>query len=262
MPALQSVDFAPRIEMTQKLETKTIIQVGLVLLVSLALKYHYSTASVDDLRWILSPTTFAVEAITGKHFEFESHAGYMSEDHTFLIAASCSGVNFLIISFVMLTLGKISRSWPRNIEWRFFPIAMLVAYLTTLLANTTRIVGALRLQQLDLEIGWLGREELHRLEGIFVYFGFLLLLFVASEKLSLRQRYNGSVLARRSLLPLAIYYAATLGIPLAGGAYRDPAFWQHSILVVLLPLILILPFSIFSAVTRERHTRNESIVLP
>ena len=245
--------------MTRKLETKTIIQLGLVPFTAFALKSFYSTASVNDLRWILAPTASLVELITSTHFEFESQAGYMSSDHTFLIAASCSGVNFLIISFVMLTLAKISRSWPRNIEWRFFPIAMLVAYLTTLLANTTRIVAALSLQK--LEIGWLGREEIHRLEGIFVYFGFLFLLFVASERMNLRKRYPGSVLARRSLLPLAIYYAATLGIPLIGGAYRDPAFWRHSIFVFMLPLILILPFAIYCAVTNERHSGKENIGL-
>ncbi|MEP7149607.1 MAG: exosortase K [Acidobacteriota bacterium] len=241
--------------MNARLNLKNLLQLSTIFAIAFALKSFYSTASVNDLRWILAPTASLVELITSTHFEFESHAGYMSSDHTFLIAASCSGVNFLIISFVMLTLAKISRSWPRNIEWRFFPIAMLVAYLTTLLANTTRIVAALSLQK--LEIGWLGREEIHRLEGIFVYFGFLFLLFVASERLSLRKRYPGSVLARRSLLPIAIYYAATLGIPLIGGAYRDPAFWRHSLVVFLTPLILMLPWVIFCTARSSDPSEGE-----
>src|SRR5688572_13877482 len=87
-----------------KLKLQTLTQLGAILFFAFALKSFYSTASVNDLRWILAPTTFLVELITGKQFVFESRAGYMSADHTFLIAASCSGVNFLIISFLVLAL--------------------------------------------------------------------------------------------------------------------------------------------------------------
>ena len=75
-----------------------------VLLCALGLKHFYSTASADELRWILAPTTVLVELLTGGSFAFESHAGYMSSDQRFLIAASCAGVNFLLTSFVLLSL--------------------------------------------------------------------------------------------------------------------------------------------------------------
>src|SRR5690349_1521548 len=79
-------------------------QLSVVGLCALALKLHYSFASPDQLRWILSPTTWLVELISGRSFSFESHAGYMSSDQRFLIAASCAGVNFMIAAFLMLTL--------------------------------------------------------------------------------------------------------------------------------------------------------------
>ena len=60
---------------------------------------HYSTATPDQLRWILAPTTLLVELFSQKSFEFESYTGYMSSDHTFVIAAPCAGVNFLITAF-------------------------------------------------------------------------------------------------------------------------------------------------------------------
>ena len=77
-------------------------QLAVVVLCALALKFYYSTATPDELRWILAPTTVLVELLSGKSFEFESYTGYMSSDHRFVIAAPCAGVNFLITAFLML----------------------------------------------------------------------------------------------------------------------------------------------------------------
>lgn len=241
-----------------------IAQLVVVMLCALLLKLSYSTASPNQLRWILAPTTVLVELVSGTQFEFESHAGYISSDRSFLIAASCAGVNFLITSFLMLSLGKLWRDRSRNrsvkpsyiLAWRFIPYAAVCAYLATLMANTVRISTALWLRRMPLEISWLSGNQLHRLEGIFIYFGFLLLLFVVSEKMSSDSasglpphagcRRRNRSLFRQSLFPLVIYYATTLGIPLANGAYRQGAdFWEHSVFVILTPLVLILPLATF-----------------
>jgi hypothetical protein len=198
-------------------------QFTVVLLCALALKLYYSAASANQLRWILAPTTALVELVSGASFEFEANAGYLSGDRKFLIAASCAGVNFLITAFLMLALRKLwrdqnpnrtidsatSRGSAKSIDidtanstlstasllnrfslraWSFIPLAALFAYLATLVANTARISIALWLRRLPLGTGWLSAGQLHRLEGIFVYFGFLLLLFLISEKLSSRSQ--------------------------------------------------------------------------
>jgi len=219
-------------------------QLVVVVLCALTLKLYYSTASVNQLRWILAPTTVFVELLSGKSFEFESYAGYMSSDRSFLIAASCAGVNFLITSFLMLSLRRLWRNRSKNIGWRFIPAAFLFAYLATLVANTARISTALH--GMPLEISWLSPDQLHRLEGIFIYFGFLLLLFMVSEKMSSE---NPSGLLRLSFFPLLMYYATMLGIPLANGVYRPGIaaadFWEHLLFVLLTPLLLILPLATF-----------------
>ena len=124
-------------------------QLVVVLLCALTLKLYYSTASANQLRWILAPTTVLVELVSGTPFEFESHAGYITSDRSFVIAASCAGVNFLITAFLMLSLRKLwrdrSRNPPVNVAWKFIPAAALFAYLATLVANTVRISTALRL---------------------------------------------------------------------------------------------------------------------
>ena len=231
-------------------------QLIVVVLCAVVVKLYYSTASVNQLRWILAPTTVLVELFSGSRFEFESHAGYMSSDRTFVIAASCAGVNFLITAFLMLSLRKLWGGGTRDTAWRFIPSAALYAYLATLVANTVRISTALRLDGSSQDAGWLSPKQLHRFEGIFIYFGFLLLLFMVSEKMGSKIRSgseNAAGLFRQALCPLLIYYATTLGIPIANGAYRQGAdFWEHSLFVLLTPLLLVLPLLTFRLYRNQR----------
>jgi exosortase K len=210
---------------------------------ALALKLHYSTASADQLRWILAPTAALVEMVSGASFEFESRAGYISRERGFLIANSCAGVNFLIAAFLTLSMRKLIGDRLKAVAWGFLPIAAMIAYLTTLVANTTRITIALLIRQSHSEIGWLNPDQLHRFEGVFIYFGFLLLLFVVSEKMS-AEKTSGSL--RRLFLPLVVYYAIALGLPLLNGGFRQGAdFWRHALFVLLIPLLLTLSPLIF-----------------
>jgi len=234
-----------------------VAQCVVVLVCAFALKQYYSTASANQLRWILAPTTSCVELISGTSFDFESHAGYISKDRGFLIANSCAGVNFLITAFLMLSVRKLLRDRSQRIAWGFIPAAALIAYLVTLVANTTRIAIALRLQQKPAAVSGLNPYQLHRFEGIFIYFGFLLLLFVVSERMSSE---NTSGLFRQSVFPLVVYYATTLGIPLANGAYRQGTdFWEHSLFVLLIPLVLILPIAAFRFCLQWRFRRSDGL---
>ncbi|HQU93523.1 MAG TPA: hypothetical protein PLK77_14555, partial [Pyrinomonadaceae bacterium] len=61
----------------QQLNGRVVAQGFVAAAIAFAMKLFYSTSSVDDLRWILAPTTFLVELITREKFWFESHAGYM-----------------------------------------------------------------------------------------------------------------------------------------------------------------------------------------
>ena len=243
---------------------KLYAQALVVLVSAITLKYFYSTASVNELRWILAPTTFAVELISRERFQFESYAGYINNNHTFVIAASCAGVNFLLTAFLLLSVGKLWRNRRQNVKWSFLPLAALVSYVATLVANTVRITTALQLRKMKIESSWLSAGEIHRLEGIFVYFGFLLLLWVLNERMNygrsgarfmpFRNDERFSFL-RRSVFPLLIYYGTTLGIPLLNGAFRQAEFWQHSAFVLLIPLLLIIPIGVLQAFQSYRYAR-------
>lgn len=230
--------------------TKWSAQLVTVLLCALSLKYFYSAAGPDQLRWILGPVAWLTSILSGRAFSFEAHAGYMSSDNTFLIAASCAGVNFLLTSFLMLGLKRLwyKRNEPES--WLFIPVTAFAAYGATLVANTIRICIALELQQHPVRTDSLNANQIHRLEGIIVYFGFLFLLFVITE---------AKALSKPQLIgfPLAIYYLTTLGIPLMNGAYkRGPEFWEHAGFVLLIPLVLVLPILFLKIVGRLSSTKT------
>ena len=219
-----------------------------------ALKYFYSTTGVNELRWILAPTTFLVELVSGRTFNFEMHAGYMSSDRSFLIASSCAGVNFMIAAFLMLSIAKL---WRGKLSWKLIPAAFVISYATTIVANTVRISTALHLQNSRLDIAGLNGNQLHRLEGILIYFGFLLLLFLLSERTDDQKTPGRAVRLDQFLFPLLVYYVTTLGMPLVNAIFRQEfaarAFLEHSAFVFIAPLLLSVPF-----VIRSRQRRQEA----
>ena len=226
-------------------------QLLLVALCALALKFYYSTATPDELRWILAPTTFCVELLSGQRFEFESYAGYMSSDRRFVIAVPCAGVNFLITAFLMLALRRLWRERFQSAGWSMIPLTAVVAYAATLIANTARIWLALEMRARSVEISGLTNNQLHRLEGIVVYFGFLLLLFLVVERFESSRPLR---LARVLVFPVLVYYAVTLGIPLLNGSYRQgSAFWEHSIFVLVLPVLFVAPLFGVNALKTRRQ---------
>ncbi|HWF89969.1 MAG TPA: exosortase K [Pyrinomonadaceae bacterium] len=207
-------------------------QLAIVTLCAFALKQYYSTSTANELRWILAPTTFIVELLSGRSFQFESYTGYMSTDHTFVIAVSCAGVNFLITAFVMLALRRLWEGRVEGVSWRVLPSSIVIAYVATVIVNAVRICIALEMQRWSIEVGGLNANQLHRLEGIVVYFGFLMLLFVVMERRSSRKTW---------LFPLGVYYAMTLGVPIVNGSFNRSGFLEHFGFVLLMPLVIVVP---------------------
>jgi len=248
---------------------KRVAQVGTVLLCSIVVKQFYSTASVNDLRWILAPTTFMVELATGSRFNFESYAGYINSDHSFIIAASCAGMNFLLTSFLVLALGRLWRNRWRTLSWTFIPVTVLTAYAFTVVTNAVRITTALQLRAWSSQLPWFTPQQLHRVDGVVIYFGFLLLLFFLDHKFDVEGQFtlrhaNGvkkDPFAVRNLpFPLVIYYGTMVGIPLLTVTYRSRVsvgdLWPHLVVVLIIPLILIVPFvayGFYQARQKERH---------
>jgi exosortase K len=151
-----------------------------------ALKRHYSTAEVGELTWILKPVATLSTLASGAAFEWEPGAGYLSRERLFLIAKPCAGVNFMLAAFGMVgfLLSARARTWRDGPK--LFALSLVVGYIATVLANTVRIVVALWLAAHPLAIGWWTAARIHRIEGVFVYFGMLVALHALVQRTASR----------------------------------------------------------------------------
>ena len=164
----------------------------LVLLVIWSMKRYYAGASADDLWWILSPTARLVGVMTGARFALAPGEGYFSREHLFLIEKSCAGINFMIAAFGMLTFALLQRIESGVSGARVLAASLLASYAAAVLVNAARIAIALWLAAHPLALATFTSAQIHRVEGIAVYFGGLVLLY------ELVQRFDRGPVAARS----------------------------------------------------------------
>ncbi len=136
-------------------------------------KLHYSSATADELWWILAPTARLVELLTGANFQYEAGAGWMNREALFVIAPACAGINFLLAAFLSLALVSLPR--VRRIGNRFVVLAaaLLLAYGAALLLNAVRIAVAM---------GERAAAGQHRAEGVAVFFLGLCVLHLCAKR--------------------------------------------------------------------------------
>jgi exosortase K len=213
--------------------TKVVVLVA-VALVSYGLKRHYADASTDALAWMLTPTSHLVALFTGVVFTPVPGEGYFSAERMFLIEKACAGINFMIAAFAMVALALLHRARSFRHGAAIIGVSLAASYLAAVVINTTRIVIAMWLATHPVVIGSLTAADIHRLEGITVYFGGLWLLY------GLVQWIDRGGAAFKYALPVACYYLVTLGLPLVNAGRASDAFVAHAAFVLLVPPVLIL----------------------
>lgn len=207
---------------------------AVVALVAWGLKRHYADAGADDLRWILMPTARLVSVVTGTEFIAVPGEGYFSRDRLFLIAKACAGINFMIAAFGMIAIALLHRARSIRTGAAVIGVSLAASYAAALVVNAVRIVIAMWLAGHPVSLASLTPDDVHRLEGIIVYFVGLVILY------DVVRRVDHSETSTRVAWPLACYYFVTLAVPVVNGAWRSEAFAAHALAVLVLPLILIL----------------------
>jgi exosortase K len=148
-----------------------------------SMKRHYSDAYVDDLWWMLNPTAQAVGVTTGTEFAMEPGEGYLSRERRFLIEKSCAGINFMIAAFGMLVLALLHRVTSALSGAAVLGISAMVSYGAAVLVNSTRIVIAMWLATHPIASSSMTAADVHRFEGIAVYFVGLIALYELAQRL-------------------------------------------------------------------------------
>lgn len=146
------------------------------LIIFVCAKLWFRNTENNDLLFLLAPTNSIIELFTASKSVYDPQLGYRFSSLGFLIDKSCSGFNFLLISFLMATY--IVAQVKKIRSFFTIPIAICIAYITTILANTSRIASYLILMQNNIiELIDPNNNWLHRAEGILVYLSFLILSY-------------------------------------------------------------------------------------
>lgn len=210
--------------------------------IALTLYFFSRVKDSDALRWILAPTAWWVSILGKIPFEYVNHQGYVNHYHQFLIAPSCAGVRFMLITFLMLVFSQKICAIPKGHLRVGF--CLVFSYLSTVFVNGIRIVLAIYLPGI-LEKGnlmerWLTPDRLHTLIGTVTYFISLCMIYpvvlslcrpVAKELRKKRMR------VWQESTQAGICPGAGAAVGMAGkDRWLVPAFWY-------LLIVLVLPFA-------------------
>ncbi|RJP83911.1 MAG: exosortase K [Desulfobacteraceae bacterium] len=213
-------------------------------MVAVGLKYHYSRAGSDDLLWILRPTADVVGWISGLSFIYDPSAGFVNMGRGIAIAPACSGVNFLIIAYVM-SFFSFAGHYNRMERWLWLAVTLCCAYFLTIGVNSIRIFLSIESIAHGIHLGWLTPERIHRIEGVVVYFFFLTLYYLGMKWLTkfydTRKGMTGGIRQERKTFafigmgPFFWYLLVALVVPVLTGNYREQGgrFIEHGVVVVV-----------------------------
>lgn len=235
---------------------------GAALLVAIGLKYHYGTADADQLRWMLAPLARLVEMWTGIRFACEPPAGFVGTSAGIVIAPACAGINFLVICFSALFFTLAHRLKGIFLRLAWLPATLLTAYAVTLLANSIRIITSIYLYRADIYGAWITPGRMHRLNGVLIYSCFLLVTYLAAERLTaktLQGPLSPVSSARRLSVPFLWYVFITIFVPiLGGGSLRGEAPFVEHVIVVAAAVTCL--FAICLSATVLYHKRVDRLL--
>ena len=147
------------------------------LLTAWGLKRHYADARPDDLLWMMAPTARLVSVVSHATFTWEPGEGYFAREQLFLIGKACAGVNFMIAGFLMLVTGFIVHARSVRSAFGLLGACLAAGYAAAMIVNTVRIAVAMWLAGHPAVLSAFAGAEVHRVEGVVVYFGGLVGLY-------------------------------------------------------------------------------------
>jgi exosortase K len=203
-------------------------------------KLAYARLGPDDLRWMTAPTQALVGLVSGIDFTYEAGYGYVSLAHLLVISKSCTGVNYLLAVFGLLTFTLVPAVSSQRTKLLLVGALAGCAYGVTVVVNSVRIALGVALHEGGFAWGWLGAGRVHRVAGIVVYFVSLVGVHALGRRAVLRSHGGASAASPLVLAPLLSYGLVALALPLANGALaaRPQLFAEHCAWIVLVTLLL------------------------
>ncbi len=191
---------------------------GMAVLLMWLLKRHYSAASPQDLRWVLTPLAGLVQLLDGAPYLWNSDAGWVRSDGYIVIAPACAGVNFMIMVFGLNCMAFWHRLSNFRQQAAWLIAGLIAAYFLSLGVNTLRIFISILFYENQLHWGWFTPDRLHRMIGVGIYFSALGACYLLLDRIALKLNPLGSLAVDKKVSPpwqpLAWYLTGTLAVPL------------------------------------------------
>ena len=251
-------------QLTTQLKAKTIVLLreywmfcAATVIIVLIMNYFSRTNDSDMLKWILAPTARWASILGGMYFEYLPHQGYVNYFYQFVIAPSCAGSRFMLLTFLMLVSFRLPAFWSGDRkrkmqkEYLWFGFCIAFSYLATIFVNGIRIVVSVYLPDIvekrHLMSGWLTSGRLHTLIGTGTYFTFLCLIYLTAARI------HGQIFGRmerifllpdstpecftehkKLIVPVFWYLLIVLAIPLIKRMYHNDwkGFGQYAAVIV------------------------------
>lgn len=153
---------------------KLYLKIGFTLGLILSMKAIYSIASLAFLKWFMYPMIPFIEMFTKTSFEWIPEVGF-SSPIGIVIEKSCAGGNFFIICFAFLCFKLCTFQTIRNTVSRVFFLG-ICSYLIMILANTTRIISAMKLAEWEWTNQFINPKDAHLALGSILYIFTLLFI--------------------------------------------------------------------------------------
>lgn len=138
------------------------------------LKFAHANAENNDLYFLLKPLNQIVGFVLDSSSVYYQDIGFYHKALNITIDKSCSGFNFLLLSFLIIYISslKVLKSHFQKIVG--IPLALIIAFVFTLFVNASRILTSILIEKkTNLNYSWL-----HETEGTFIYVSFLILLYL------------------------------------------------------------------------------------
>ncbi len=154
------------------------------------LKFGFTLADNNHLTFLLKPTDKLVGLLTGSQSVFISENGYFHEHLNIIIDKSCSGFNFWILCFLLITYLTVKHFDKSAHKILMILTSFFVAYVLTVFVNTSRIFVSIVVQSHAESIFFNHQYIIHEAIGITTNLTFLVLAYILIEKFLNKKRYN------------------------------------------------------------------------
>jgi len=145
------------------------------------LKLGFVLAGNNELIFLLKPTTKLVGFLTGSTSIYVLDNGYYHSKLNIIIDKSCSGFNFWILCFLIVTYSLVRFFKKTSYKILAVPSALILAYPFTIFVNTSRIIASVVVHA-QTKRAIFNYQIIHESVGIITNLTFLVLFYYLFEK--------------------------------------------------------------------------------